>query len=576
MLQFSAAGRQVGVAAAATSSSPIPPLQNFRGVTLLVAQLPVAHAVAKQEKKHMLFGEEWGSAGARITLDQERPAQLVIAFYPDAQMSWTGVPAESPTVNLPHHLLQVRLPILVDGQKMYQSSYALTDEDRAMMIHRLGSGIPAKLANFSFEHGGVSTEPQSFTATRRGLRVLEATQILDAGAVDAHEVGHLFQDPDMNWWTPMTNYIPVRSRTMKFEHRITKANITSARKIQTSLAVQHSDYDPLYWLFEDLTPLSAYWIEADLEVSTTSVHLIRPPAPALGVMPEFKINALRIGGLPSEGASFSPEEMKGQCNNAATFWVHMKLNPEKVEAALLPGMSLDSDVGILFLQRCFPFTVPVLGDMPLPLIFEELWVAVPVRSHNFSYMFPLVLLLNDDVGQMGGQDYGGLPKKLANVTLETSPEVPFGTAAGYGTRVSWSVSRHGRSIANFTGRVTDETTRPIPGLNDNAGDEGARWALLIGHQWPRSPNFDSPMYLFPRSVETTKAQRAMTDMTIEFGTSLQEPLCDWFQGSPLEGGFVLLERDWMPSITNVQDELRQVPGDEYVAWWKRNFQLLYM
>jgi hypothetical protein len=33
---------------------------------------------------------------------------------------------------------------------MYQSSYALADDDRAMMLYRLAEGVPAKLGNFSF------------------------------------------------------------------------------------------------------------------------------------------------------------------------------------------------------------------------------------------------------------------------------------------------------------------------------------------------------------------------------------------------------------------------------------------
>jgi hypothetical protein len=332
----------------------------------------------------------------------------------------------------------------------------------------------------------------------------------------------------------------------------------------------------MYWLFADLTALAAYWIEADLDIITAPMHAHRPPPRDLGVLPDPIFLGLRYGGVPEEGMEpFLPAQMREQCNDAHTVWFRVRLNPEKVEPMLLPGLTLDSTEGLIMMQRCHPYAVP--GDLILPLIFNELWVTVPVRFHGVCYTYPLLLLTGDDVGMIGGQDFGGLPKKMANLTFAMSPPVPAAEQPGYNTSVVCSASRHGRPALNFTGRITTRTSKLTPGVNDNFAGDGARWALIVGHQMPRDPELDSPFYLLPRTMSTTKVQRAMTDMTMEFGSHLQEPLGDWFQGPPLEGGYVKTSKEWLPALGgNIRENFKQVDGDAYAAWWTRNFQVLFM
>jgi len=440
------------------------------------------------------------------------------------------------------------------------------------MIYRLGSGIPAKIANFSFQPLQGSLVPQSIHVTRRGLKLLQATQIQDQSAFEKGAAEQLLQAPDLNWWTPLTNYVPIRSFTMKFLDRVTKARVTSARKLQVSLAVEPSEFDPLYWLFSDLTPLAAYWIEADLDVTTTSVPVVRPLIPGSAMMDD-KMSMLRLGGLPSEGPSFSSQGLlPKQCDNADVVWLRMKLNPDKVEPYLLPGMTLDSDVGVISMQRCNPFYVPVLLKLTMPLVFNELWVTVSVRYKNMTLIYPLLLMSEDDVAVMGGQDFGGLPKKLANATFELSPPPSQGKQPGFGTSVAWSVSRRGRPVMNFTGTITQETTNSsIPGITD-----GYVWALLIGHQFPRHPDLDRPFYVFLDAKEFVEGQRAVADMTVALGSHEQEPLGEWFQGAPLDGGYARSARDWLPGMDELANDFTRVPANEYLEWWKRNFQVLYM
>lgn len=570
MLQFSASGRSSsGPFSPDGVSSPVPGKQTYRGVSMIYLLMPVSTVLASKTASNLLFGVMTDASHGGLDLDPNGHASVALGYYPDAEISWQREPGQSPTQNLPHHLLTVQLPLLKNGQKCRQTIYALVDDDRVMMILRMGSGVPAKLANFTFPQNEIGFGKTDAKVERRGVNLLKVVNITDQGAFALDEAERMFDVADWTWGTAVSNYVSRPAGVnMTFEKRSTKARLTKARKISVSLSIEYDEFDPFASIFDGREPVDAWWFEGDFDVTTLLTSIGQTEGAAFFPRIEPIMTALRVGGatLVHGGAELNGQNMS--CSNADVVWVTMRVNEENLKKFLPPGLTLIPDEeGLLMLQRCQPGVFKLIGNLILPLEYNELWVVARVMYQDTPVLFPVLLLVDDDVALISGQDYAGTPKKLANLSFTLSPD------AGFNSSVHIQINRHGRSILDLTGRIGQHSQAPVPGVNDNAR-ENARYGFVMAHQFPRDTNIDRPMYVFPRAVQRTFSQHVMEDVKVEFGRSLQEPLHDWFAGTPTSAGYSRLGRDWGPNPSPLQ--FAQLPAEGWVSWWTRSFQMLYM
>lgn len=584
LLQFAAGGQRVAERSLAT---PVPEQLSYRGVRMLYVELPMSDSLRQASEMHPMFGMPKSAANGGFALSSEGPASLTIAHYPDAPITWEGEPGKSPMASLPHHLLRVQLPLTMGDRSFLQTSYALIDDDRAMLILRLGSGIPAKIANISFPAAGAALDgSQSIHIDRRGISLVEVSNLRDVGEADASEAQELFQHIDRTWGTPAYNYGEgFGSTNTTFFSSSTKATIRTARKLDLSLSLKQEKFDPIGLLFENTRPLRAFWLEGDLEVRTKLEIIADDPvsskdAPKHALSPakapssegsaslQPKMIALRVGGAVTTPPQLTLDMRSKSCADADVIWARMKINKTKVAQYLPPRFVLHRDDGILMHQRCQPGSFKFLGpSMLLPLEYNELWVEVFASIDGSPVTLPLVLLVNDDVAVIAGHDYGGTPKKLANLTFTMTPD------GGRGSEIFINVDRHGRQVMKLTARMGPPSSERMVGVNDLT-KESVDYAFIMSQQFPRDGESDRPFMYFPASMTTTEGERSITDLAIELGNSPQEPLGDWFVGQPLEGGYVRQGRDWRPNLN--PDNLQRLPAAPWVDWWARTFQVHFM
>lgn len=560
--------------AAAPVDLPISPLRVFKSVNLLVVQLPLSDAFRKQAAGGGVFGEHKDVKHGGFALDPGAFAELRIAHYPDAPIGWSGTYGESDPINVPHHLLSIRVPILQGTRKLCQTVFALTDDDTAMMILRMSSGIPAKLANMSFPGPNSIAEGGEFNATRRALEIVEAVWSHDLGSVPTSEAEPFFSRPEVNYGTDMSNFEPL-SQNMVYKKLKTKPDIFSVQRAKVGLKFADGSHDGVAWMIGDASkPLDAWWIQADLEVTTTLVPVARPKD--LPTPPVDQVISARMLGEVVTGKKRKPQQFPRMAyTNGDVVWFRSRLNTNKAATYLPPGLTLAAEEGIVWHVRWDPadpansWGARDPGDW-LDLEYNELWVTLPVSYRGKQYVYPVLMLLDDDVAEVMGQDGAGCPKKLANITFTLS------NGGQTGSDIFLEVTRHGRQVLEFSGKVTSPVHTPVPGINANQNPNG-QVVWLFSHQFAWNPAVDRPRYMFTQGQQRTQSQKGMTDVRIALGSEPSEPLGDWFQGPPLEAGYIKMDQDWLPSMsTPISSQLSQPDPEEFAEWWKRVYPVLYM
>mmetsp|Transcript_162004 Transcript_162004/g.514756 ORF Transcript_162004/g.514756 Transcript_162004/m.514756 type:complete len:651 (-) Transcript_162004:104-2056(-) len=553
--------------------APISPVRNFKGVSMLCLQLPISEAFRREAANGMAFG--LGQDPRPLELDDSGFAEVRIADFPDAQLGWKGTVGASEIENVPHRLLSVRLPILRGGEKMYQTVFALSDDDVAVLIYRMSSGIPAKLANISFPATASFPEGLGMNASRRSVNLFQAQNIRDVGEADPTSVEALFAYPEMNFGTELSNLLPLNSTKydLVFKQLMTKATIANARKVDVELSIVDGSWDGFSWMLADSKPVNAWWVQADLEVTTT---LVSEKRPTLGINPfsDALLNDRMLGEVLTEKEK--PPKVKFAYTHGDVIWFTTKIDQKKVTPYLAPGLTLRSDEAVVWHVRWQPADILNMWGMKdsqhdyLDLEYNELWVTMPVTYRGRNFTYPILMLLDEDVGQMAGQDGGGCPKKLANLTYTFSPP------PGQGSEVLLNVNRHERHVLNVTGKMSGITHKPIVGVNDNK-DPAGEILFVMSHQFPWDPAVDRPKYFFVRGVQQTKEQRGLENLRVSYGADAPEPLAEWFVGEPIEGGYIRMNQDWLPSLDTPFDwQFEDVDPDEFVEWWKVAFPVLYM
>jgi hypothetical protein len=85
-----------------------------------------------------------------------------------------------------------------------------------------------------------------------------------------------------------------------------------------------------------------------------------------------------------------------------------KLIPEELELLALPGMPTQSAVDLIFAKYRE-------NDKTGP--YMETIVTIPVLFNGMPYLYVVAIYVNTDAALIAGREFGGYPKKLANITM---------------------------------------------------------------------------------------------------------------------------------------------------------------
>lgn len=555
------------------------PTTAFAGVSLLTMQLPVSEAMRQEAAKGGFFGTD--ILGESLKLEPGGLAELRLAYFPQAEIGWTGTAGASERVNVPHRLLTVRMPVTVDGRHLHQIVYALTDDDIAQLTYRMGGGVPAKLANISFPVvDGALPVGQRLYADRRGLALFEVSSLRDlgpAGAEDATSLEALITRTVVEYGTDIGNTAASIGQTVSYKKHATTATIRDSRRVSLDLVLQDGLFDGIRWMFESLVPTDAWWVQADLQVTTTLVSATKKASGLKTISERGRKARMQGEVITDELIQKRKSGMTYSYNDGDVVWFNIKINAEKAAPFLPPGATLAGDEGLIWHVHWQPAdpTNPyeMAGLNHFNLEYNELWVTVPVEYKGKRSILPLLMLLDDDVAQNLGQDTVGCPKKLANATYTFSAHPPVA-----GSLVNLEVSRRGRLVLKLSGSLQNTSDHsPVLGVNDNTDPNGSMmW--MMSHQFPWNPSVDRPRYVWCRGMQRTEAQLGLEGLSVELGSGAPEPLGEWFEGSPTRGGYIRMDQDWAPSWSiPLSWNLKEQPSEAaYLEWWQRSFPVLYM
>lgn len=569
----------------------VPATELFRGVRLLYLRLELSQELKALAQLLPLFGQPVPAAFGGVALDESGSAQVIVAYFPDAKIAWAGVPGESEPVNVPHHLLSVQLPVAYNGRKMYQTVYALADDDIAELLLRTGSGVPAKLASFAFPAENASAEPVRVKVTRRGQEIFSAAGPRTAPPPGA--AAEPFDRPALEW-TLFGNYRSAGVHTASFLQRTTRATVQRAWRVGAELRVTEDANEGLRMIFGSLAPLEAWWLEAQLEVTSAPLELpascvacgcgagpagsTAGPAPRGAAPravaprgPQDIVAPWRWGGARLTTASGRGPLPKMAYMSGETLWVSLRIRPEKLQPYLPPGFVLAGDEALIFSTHWKPAKIFTQWGMQtvaldLPLEYSEVLVSIPVQYNGRTFSYLAMLLEDDDVATVAGIDVYGFQKKRAKIHFE----YPNKWVPGAGVRLG--VRRRGREVLTICGVVGGRTKAPVKRLNNGAPP-------TIFYQWqqfPRSPTEQRLMFWSVALVARTYVQRELRNIRVSLSTQPQEPLGEWFAGRALRGGVMTLDVDQVPDPLAEEFLFEQHPPSEFAAWWRRTYQALYM
>lgn len=555
------------------TGQPKPQTDEFRGMRMLYIRVPLPQDLKKTVWYGGIFGQAAGSWRGAMALDTQGSIAITIAHYPNAKLAWSGIPGESAAQNVPHYLLSVMLPILYNGRKAYQTCYALTNDDIAMLLLRLGDGVPAKLSNFSFPAGSLA-QAASINITRRGEQIFLASGIqkMNASAAPVTSVASLFDHTELTWGTHYSNYLSMGKYNTSLLERVSKVNIQAAWPVKVALQMSEEKFEGLGTIFGDLEPLEAWWVEGDLTVTNTPVVVPSTGPPDWGVFANFPLSVQwHEGGKEVTDKKANKAYPKMAYMNGEMAWISMKINKQEIGPYVPPACVLAGDEGYLYNVYWKPADVfqPWGRRSPThPLLeYNELWVVIPVLYKGRHFQYPIQMLLDEDVAVVSGHDVMGCQKKMANMTfLFPVPAAPGGT-------VHLSVDRKGRPTFNLTAKMGPPIGRQAASFIEDPATSTVLW--MVSQQFPRDPDQDRPMYQPARPTNRIRGHWDLHDIEISLGSSAQEPLSKWFVGSALRGGFLQYDQDWSADPTPPVWHSRP-DAESFVTWWKQNYQVLYM
>jgi len=469
-------------------------------------------------------------------------------------------------VSLPHTLFLVKVPILQDGHALYEHTFALTDDDAALNVYRMGFGIPAKIANISFDAAS------GVHISRRGRKLFSATGLTTAQSASQADVVAWLGGSEIGFGTGANNDVKFFPLAYYRREVHPTAVRTAAHVDVGAWAVAPEGKDMLNELLPDSgAPVEALMFEGDLDVTAWMQWVERKPG-SHHEFPRGLVSMWRDFGDTNDALTKEPRADKMAYQNGDIVWVHMRINSDAVTPYLPPGVALDGDEGLVYLVRWQPadLTRPWSpNSVGVALVeYNELWVMVPVKVEGMTYMLPLLILLDEDVAMMAGRDWGGCMKKLANTTYTFSPQRVDGAD------VLADINRRGRDVFRLTGRLGPKVDgKPVPGL-DATGDDALPTLFLDTTQFAWDPEHVRPWWGAIQGASHVFERRSLEAVKVELGDAAPEPLRLWFSGPPTSSGYVRMDQDWLMSKGGAQMKPVELKG--YEEWWRRSFAVLYM
>lgn len=471
-----------------------------------------------------------------LSLDPARPVRMWLAKHQTAAVSWVANPGNSDSQSVPHCEFNIQVPVTYNGQRFYQSVYALTDDDVAMLHYRDTQGTFAKLGDLGFPNG----EPKQFAVGRRGENLMSLVGVC-GNLIEAGSSGlkGLF-DHTLSLLEPNQD-------NGVFLHVQKSVKVLSAREFHVeALSILESHCEPIRQLFpkgEHLVPVRAIWLQADIGSDSD-------PAPAIigTLKKEFRhmkyfmdTYMLKYGGAQVDVGIPSQPENTFQWQNGRFLWLTVKIKPEVAQKQLPPGTTLADDKAHLFCAYYPTATLnSKIGNIPgidasvgkhnFP--YHELGIRLQAKMANGDvYHHVTYILVDDDVCLMTGRDLLGTPKKMmSNITFpDNAQDLESGSVFNV------HIERRGALVLKLTGRMGSSRTGPVPGMTDGIKDMS-----VFTCQCPMyaSSAESTPSYVEWFGSYNVHENRMVDDADITFGSSAFEPLDSWLvSGPPLAAGF---------------------------------------
>jgi acetoacetate decarboxylase len=358
------------------------------------------------------------------------------------------------------------------------------------------------------------------------------------------------------------------------------ARVTTAHRCKiTSLSASDNIYEPVAGLFSVLEPTNAWWLRVDVgALADAKPQLAGTPVGSLKHDGMYLMSTymLKYGGAPFRAERAEPHDPDGEYNwqNARFCWFTTKLNPEKVQKLMPPGVTLATDTATVFCVH-FPVAkyyldlgITAVADDDFP--YGEFVIKFLVKLPSGNHQHITYILVDDEVGMILGRDIIGTPKKLANFTFPRSP-----TAFTPGADVSWMVERRGRKLITFSGRVGKESNKVVPGITSGEMEMNVFACQAPLHFDDASPA-GQPVYItFPGTCKVHWS-RTIDQAAVTIDGSPAEPLHEWLVGQPLEAGVICM--DWGKKggdTLGLRPVVGRLPASAAKAYWVDTYPVKY-
>lgn len=485
-----------------------------------------------------------------LTLSSATKAQVVVVHYPDV---WEPTVDGVAGSKLPSHSeMTVHVPVEYKGKQYMHCVYALSDGDIAMNLAREAHGVPSKAAVFDLELASATGAKVRARVSRREAEVLSLGCHVLSSATTSTSLTELFRN-ELNVFGTQSALPPIpgmnNAVSTGFLHLQRSIAVHQAWQLQVdSLDIKPSVYEPLSLLFgkDFQVPATASLLEMDIGHTTDQPPIILGPLELkkMDFVYFYASYFLKYGGGPrlSLGDTVDTKPSGGfQWQNGTYIWLTMMVDTVAIAHLVPPGATLLDDKADFF---CVFYPTARLNEaVDEKLAFDnfpyhEFGVKLRVKVGDKEYRHIVYILVDDDVAMILGRDFMGCPKKMAVF------DFPRDAKFGEGDEVGFSISRDGRPVMEFSGKVGGDTGDwPIPGLRDERLD------MCVGFtQFPHYCRENGTQkklaagqlaFVTFGGNDNFKASRQIDSARASFtGGELE----GWFIGQPVAAGF--LRQDW--------------------------------
>lgn len=522
-----------------------------------------------------------------VKLDTTRPVRLWLADYPTAKLSWTGVPSDSELQNVPHHELNIQVPVVYEGQQFYHSVYALTDDDVAMLHYRDAQGAPAKLADFvGFADPGICSG--YFSVGRRTESVLNVNGSLGSQInANSSELQGLF-DHTLNLFgtqallpsIPFYGKNPLNSVLLAMRATVSVKAAWEFKVEGITIPINaHEKVSELFPKSHFSAAVRAFWLQADIGMESDPAPAVMGAASTSILDMRYFLGTfmLKYGGAQVKLGIPSKPEKPFEWQDGRFIWMTVKVKPDIAQRQLPPGAILADDKAQIFCSYYPTATLNgEIGSFDKSIAkdnfpYHEFGVRLQVKLPSGVYHHVTYILVDDDVALLTGRDMLGTPKKMMSKIEfpdDYSDQQP-------GSTVHLRIERRGELVIDFTGRIGENRTASVPGMTDGVKD-----VSVFANQFPLylndSTSEGAPQYVEWSGSHNVLENRGIDGAEVKFGSSSFEPLADWLiDGVPVDAGFFRMDYGKADDLKSRPSVGTMTLGDSALSYWSSIYQSHY-